>query len=244
MLRGADGTSRTLIERSWRAASRVVEASRVVIATDDVRIADAAHGFGAEVVMTPRDCRNGTERCAAAIAQMDERYDIVVNLQGDAPLTPPGLVSRLLERMVADEALPVCTPALPCTPTMLAALVEDQAAGRVGGTTVVFDDRRDALYFSKRVIPHVPPEQIAHRPGVVHLHAGLYAYRPDALAAYAALAPCVLEETEGLEQLRFLGAGIRVGVAVCPMPAWDLVELNNPGDAPMIEAIMAKHGLE
>ena len=243
-LRGADGASRPLIERSWRAARRVAEAARVVIATDSGAIAQVAAGFGAEVVMTPESCRNGTERCAAALAELGEDVDIVVNLQGDAPLTPPDLVSRLIARMTEDEALAVCTPALPCTPTMLASLVEDQAAGRVGGTTVVFDERGDALYFSKRVIPYVAAGTIAERPGLVHLHAGVYAYRPAALAAYAALDPSPLEELEGLEQLRFLGAGIRVGLAVCPMPAWDLVELNNPGDAPMIEAIMAAHGLE
>ncbi|WP_225205328.1 3-deoxy-manno-octulosonate cytidylyltransferase [Novosphingobium huizhouense] len=244
LLRGADGAQRPLVERSWRAACRVSEAARVVIATDCDEIATCARGFGAEVVMTPQHCRNGTERCAAALAALGEEVEIVVNLQGDAPLTPPALVSALIGRMRADPTLPVCTPALPCTPTMLRALVEDQAAGRVGGTTVVFDAAGDALYFSKRVIPFVPQNALAERPGAVHLHAGLYAYRPAALAAYAALPPSPLEELEGLEQLRFLDAGIRVGLAVCPMPAWDLVELNNPGDAPVIEAIMAAHGLE
>lgn len=242
-LRGADGVTRPLIERSWRAAMAAPGIDRVVVATDDVRIADVAQGFGAEVVMTPESCRNGTERCAAALAALGETPDVVINLQGDAPLTPPGLVSALLERMRADPDLPVCTPALPCTPTMLATLVADQAEGRVGGTTVVFDRQRDALYFSKRVIPHVAPERIARSPGAVHLHAGLYAYRPAALATYAQAAPSVLEDLEGLEQLRFLDSGIRVGLAVCAMPAWDLVELNNPGDAPLIEAIMMSHGL-
>ncbi len=242
-LRGADGVARPLIERSWRAAMAVPGIDRVVVATDDARIADAAHGFGADVVMTPDTCRNGTERCAAALDALGERPDLVINLQGDAPLTPPGLVSALLARMRAEPDLPVCTPALPCTPTMLAALVADQAEGRVGGTTVVFDRRQDALYFSKRVIPHVAADQIAQAPGMVHLHAGLYGYRPQALEAYAATPASVLEETEGLEQLRFLDAGIRIGLAVCPMPEWDLIELNNPGDAPMIEAIMAAHGL-
>lgn len=242
-LRGADGVARPLIERSWRAATAVPGIDRVVVATDDARIADVAHGFGAEVAMTPESCRNGTERCAAALAVLGERPELVINLQGDAPLTPPGLVTALLDRMRAEPDLPVCTPALPCTPTMLAALVADQAEGRVGGTTVVFDRRHDALYFSKRVIPHVAPERITQTPGAVHLHAGLYAYRPAALEAYAAAPAGQLEDLEGLEQLRFLDAGIRVGLALCPMPAWDLIELNNPGDAPMIEAIMAAHGL-
>lgn len=242
-LRGTDGTARTLIERSWRAAQAVVGIDRVVIATDDRRIAEVAHGFGADVVMTPRSCRNGTERCAAALLALGEAPDIVINLQGDAPLTPAHFVTAIRDRMVADPDLAMCTPAVPCSPTLLAALVEDQAQGRVGGTTVVFNRSHEALYFSKRVIPHVAPERIAREAGAVHLHVGVYAYRPSALAAYTALAPSLLEELEGLEQLRFLDAGIRIELAICPQPEWDVIELNNPSDVPAIEAILAARGL-
>ena len=87
-LRGADGVSRTLVQRSWEAAMAVNGADRVVVATDDDRIRAEAEGFGAEVVMTSSECRNGTERCAEAHAALGGGFDIVVNLQGDAPLTP------------------------------------------------------------------------------------------------------------------------------------------------------------
>ena len=87
-LKGATGTSRSLIRRSWDAAMSVNGADRVVVATDDVRIADHAAAFGAEVVMTAESCRNGTERCAEAHDRLGGGYEIVVNLQGDAPLTP------------------------------------------------------------------------------------------------------------------------------------------------------------
>lgn len=242
-LRGADGTARTLVERSWLAAQAVPGIDRAVIATDDARIADHARAFGADVAMTPETCRNGTERCAAALEVLGEMPDIVINLQGDAPLTPAEYVSAIRERMIAAPDLAMCTPAVPCSPTMLAALVEDQAAGRVGGTTVVFNHRHEALYFSKRVIPYVAPDRIASASGTVHLHLGVYAYRPAALAAYLALPPSALEELEGLEQLRFLDAGITVGLAVCPQPAWDVIELNNPSDVPAIEAILAARGM-
>ena len=242
-LRGHDGTARTLIERSWLAARAVAGIDRVVIATDDARIADHAAAFGADVAMTPETCRNGTERCAAALDVLGETPDIVINLQGDAPLTPADYVSAIRDRMIAEPGLAMCTPAVPCSPTMLASLVEDQAAGRVGGTTVVFGSRHEALYFSKRVIPYVAPEKIAQEAGAVHLHLGVYAYRPEALAAYLALPPSPLEELEGLEQLRFLDAGITVGLAVCPKPQWDVIELNNPTDVPAIEAILAARGI-
>jgi len=100
------------------------------------------------------------------------------------------------------------------------------------------------LYFSKRVIPHVAAERIARASDIVHLHVGVYAYRPDALARYSAHPLGVLEDVEGLEQLRFLDAGVRVGVAVCAKPAWDVIELNNPSDVPAIEAILATHGID
>lgn len=253
-LRGDDGTTRPLIEWSWRAAKAAAEAAtgptadgsvsiaRIVIATDDERIAETARGFGAEVVMTPGSCRNGTERCAAALDALGESPDIVVNLQGDAPLTPADLIGATLARMVADPDLPVCTPVVPCSPAMLTGLLQDQAEGRVGGTTAVFNARHDALYFSKRVLPYVPQDRIAGH--LVHLHLGLYAYRPAALSAYLAHPPCMLEELEGLEQLRFLDAGIRVGLAVCPVPSWDVIELNNPSDTAAIEAALRQRAAQ
>ncbi|MEP2846618.1 MAG: NTP transferase domain-containing protein, partial [Alphaproteobacteria bacterium] len=96
-LTGATGQKQSLIERSWRAASAVSGVDRVVVATDDDRIREAAEGFGAEVVMTSEACANGTERCAEAHAALGGGYDIVVNLQGDAPLTPHWFVEGLVQ---------------------------------------------------------------------------------------------------------------------------------------------------
>ena len=101
MLRDPDGTARSLIERSWRAARAVRGIDRVVVATDDDRIRAAAEGFGAEVVMTSSEWRNGTERCAEAHARLGGGYDAVVNLQGDAPLTPPWFIEDLLAGLAA-----------------------------------------------------------------------------------------------------------------------------------------------
>ena len=96
VLKGATGEARSLIERSWRAAMDVKGVDRVVVATDDDRIGEAANGFGAEVVMTSENCANGTERCAEAHSTLGGGYDIVVNLQGDAPLTPSWFVEELI----------------------------------------------------------------------------------------------------------------------------------------------------
>jgi 3-deoxy-manno-octulosonate cytidylyltransferase (CMP-KDO synthetase) len=244
MIRGAGGQARSLIERSWRAARAVGQASHVLVATDDDRIRQAAEAFGAEVVMTPEDCANGTERCAAALRATQYDADIIVNLQGDAPLTLPSMVEALIERMKADPQLAVCTPVIACTRTMLASLRADEAAGRVGGTTAVLAANGDALYFSKRIIPYLSPDAALENASKVFLHLGVYAYRRAALMEYAESPSSVLEELEGLEQLRFLDRGIRVGAVVCPTPEWDLMELNNPEDLPGIEAALIARGID
>jgi 3-deoxy-manno-octulosonate cytidylyltransferase (CMP-KDO synthetase) len=243
-LRGAGGIAQPLIERTWRTARAIPGIRRVVIATDDARIATAARDFGADVVMTPATCRNGTERCAAVLDALDHDPDLVINLQGDAPLTPSACVTALIDLIARDRDIAVATPAMACTPDLLSALIADQQAGRVGGTTVVFDRAGRALYFSKQVIPHLSTTRLETAAHNVHLHMGVYAYRPAALRAYAASAPSPLEELEGLEQLRFCDIGLPVGVALCPTPDWLPIECNNPADVPLIERVLAELGIE
>jgi 3-deoxy-manno-octulosonate cytidylyltransferase (CMP-KDO synthetase) len=242
-LRGAGGDPKPLIRRSWEAAQAVPGIARVVVATDDARIAQAARDFGAAVAMTPETSRNGTERCAAALAAIGEA-DIIVNLQGDAPLTPPSFVSALIDAMTADPAIEVATPALRVTPEIHRRLLADQREGRVGGTTAAISTDGDALYFSKSVIPHVSKSTIGDPALPVFLHIGVYAYRRAALEAYAALPPTPLEALEGLEQLRFIEHGRRVRVVEVAAPGYDIWELNNPQDVAPIEAALAARGLD
>jgi 3-deoxy-manno-octulosonate cytidylyltransferase (CMP-KDO synthetase) len=242
-LKGAGGEPKPLIRRSWEAASAVPGVAQVIVATDDDRIADTARGFGAEVAMTPTSCANGTERCAAALGAVRADVDLIVNLQGDAPLAPPHFLSALIESMSAEPALPVGTPAIRATPEVQRRLMADQAAGRVGGTTVAVGAAARALYFSKSVIPHVPPGRIGD-PGLpLFLHVGVYAYRRAALLDYAAAPASPLEELEGLEQLRFLDMGLVIRVVEVDARGYDIWELNNPEDAPVIEAALAHRGI-
>ena len=238
MLRLPDGTRQPLIRLAWEAARAVPGISAVYVATDDARVAEAAKGFGAEVILTSETCRNGTERCAEALAEGALDADLVVNLQGDAPLTPPWFVSDLVARMAEDAAADVATPVLRLDAQGLRHFREDRAAGRVGGTTAVFDARGRALYFSKEVIPFTgegdPPAPIP----VFH-HVGVYAYRPAALAAYGRLPEGPLERLEGLEQLRFLENGIPVACVEVAARGRAFWELNNPEDIPRIETALA-----
>ncbi len=243
-LRGASGEKRSLIRRSWEAAMAVPEAGRVIVATDDQRIAAAARDFGAEVAMTPETCRNGTERCAAVASMLGPEHDLIVNLQGDAPLTPPWFVSALIADMERNPETPVATPVLRCDAPALAGFLQDRAAGRVGGTTAVFDADRRALYFSKEVLPYTGrPVRSGEQIPVFH-HVGVYAYRRAVLADYASLEPRPLELWEGLEQLRFMEHGISVRCVEVDGRGRGFWELNNPSDVARLEAMLSQLGMD
>lgn len=243
-LKGASGVSRSLIERSWMAASAVRGVARVVVATDDDRIQSACEAFGAEVVMTSEDCANGTERCAETRQTLGDDYEIVVNLQGDAPLTPPWFIEDLVKGLRAAPDAGVATPVLRCDGKALSGLLADRRAGRVGGTTAVFAPDRSALYFSKEVIPFTGCTYADGDPTPVFHHVGVYAYRANALLKYPRWAAGPLETLEGLEQLRFMENGHKVLCVEVDARGRHFWELNNPEDVPKIEAMMGDMGLD
>jgi 3-deoxy-manno-octulosonate cytidylyltransferase (CMP-KDO synthetase) len=242
-LKGAGGQPKPLILRSVEAARRVRGVSGVFVLTDDDRIADTCNRYGVGVIMTSPECRNGTERCAEALASLHEP-ELVINFQGDALLTPARFVEALIERMEADGGALVATPAMQLRSSEVRALQGEEEAGRVGGTSVVTDAQGRALYFSKRLIPHLPANALDGEMSPVRLHVGVYAYRPKALERYAATPVSELETLEGLEQLRFLVAGVPVAVVDVETPPFALRELNNPEDVAPIEQALAEAGLE
>jgi 3-deoxy-manno-octulosonate cytidylyltransferase (CMP-KDO synthetase) len=242
-LKGASGVTKPLIQRSVEAARRVKGVSGVFVLTDDERIADGCAPAKVGVIMTSPECRNGAERCAEALSSLHEP-DLVINFQGDALLTPPGFVEALIARLESDKDALVATPAMRLRSEEVRALQAEEAAGRVGGTTVVTDDQGHALYFSKRLIPHLPLGALDGEMSPVRLHVGVYAYRPEALERYVATPVSELEVLEGLEQLRFLAAGIPIAVVDVETPPFALRELNNPDDVAPIEQALAEAGLE
>lgn len=241
-LKGATGEVKSLIQRSWEAACQVSGVDRVVVATDDDRIRQAAQVFGAEVVMTSQNCANGTERCAETFANLGGGFDVVVNLQGDAPLTPAWFVEDLVAGLLADPAAKVATPVLRCDGRALNGFIDDRKAGRVGGTTAVFTKDHHALYFSKEVVPFTSEIYADDAETPVFHHVGVYAYRPSALAEYPTWQAGPLEHLEGLEQLRFMEHGNKVLCVEVDARGRQFWELNNPEDVPRIEAMMAEMG--
>ena len=154
-------------------------------------------------------------------------------------------VEALIEAMQASQDADIATPVLRCDGATLNGFLADRKAGRVGGTTAVFDGNRKALYFSKEVIPYIGTtfaDDVAETP-VFH-HVGVYAYRPAALAAYPGWAVGPLEQLEGLEQLRFMESGGAVLCVEVDARGRQFWELNNPEDVPRIETMMSQMGLE
>lgn len=235
-LRGVDGREKPLIQWSWEAARRAADLARILVATDDARIAAAVESFGGEVAMTSPFARNGTERCAEALDASGLAPELVINLQGDSPLVRRSDILALVEtrRSTSEEVL---TPYIACDAAMEAALLAEDRAGRVGGTTVVTDQNGRALYFSKRPIPY----RSAVEPRL-KLHVGLYAYTPDALRRYANGEPTPLEQAEGLEQLRFLEQGIPVRAVEVEPRAGGFWEVNNPEDVKRVETMLGTTG--
>lgn len=188
--------------------------------------------------MTSSDCVNGTERCAEAISNIDYDYDLIVNLQGDAPLSPAWFVEDLINSFKGNKEADMATPVLRCDEETIMALKEDRSEGRVGGTTAVFDKNNKALYFSKEVLPYSNDKKTT----IFH-HVGIYAYKPKALKEYIGWTSGPLEEAEGLEQLRFLENGGYINCVEVNGKGRAFWEVNNPSDVPKVNAMLKKLGI-
>ena len=234
-----NGKSKPLIQLSWEAAKRVKGINNIFVATDNFEIKRTAESFGAEVVMTSSKCENGTARCAEAVRIKGINDDIIINFQGDDPLTPKSFVEILVSTMNSDKTIQVSTPILQCNKNHFSKLINDRKNDRVGATTVVFDHNNDALYFSKEVIPYIGSKKIftANLRPVYH-HVGVYAYRNKILKQYGSWNESHLEKLEGLEQLRFLVQGKKIRCVLIKDPSLPFWELNNPSDKKIIEKML------
>jgi len=217
----ADVAGKPLIQRVVERA-RESGAASIVIATDDNRIRDVAQAFGARVCMTRADHRSGTDRLAEVIEQLAiAEGEIVVNLQGDEPLMPPGLIRQVAQALESSRT------------TMMATAchaIHDRAEFlNPNVVKVVFDRDGHALNFSRAPIPW-PRDAMAGKangPVDAYRHIGLYGYRAGFVRRYAAWPPCELEQLEQLEQLRVLWHGERIAVCVAdevPGPGVDTPE--------------------
>ncbi len=202
-------------EQAWKS-----KLDAVVVATDDIRIADEVLKFGGKYVMTDPRHQSGTDRCCEAVQMLEEQYDAVINIQGDEPFIDPRHIDLLVDLISRDD-------------TQLASLVKrvEDAEDLFGSTKVkvVMDKTGKALYFSRNPIPFM--QNVAHekwmQKGRFYQHIGIYAYKTETLHQIAKMQPSALEQAESLEQLRWLENGLSIRMAVV---AGESVSIDTPDD--------------
>jgi len=195
----ADIAGKPMIEHVYRRAAAAKTVSRVIVATDDGRIADAVARFGGEAIMTSPAHQSGTDRLAEVAASLP--CDIVVNVQGDEPVLAPETIDAAVAPLITDLSVQMST---------LRRRITDAAdLHNPNVTKVVVDRQGNALYFSRAPIPYTRPGQPA-APAWVHI--GMYVYRRETLLRLASLPQTDMERSEALEQLRAIEHGIRIRV--------------------------------
>lgn len=235
-----DVAGRSLLKRVWDIANAVRGVSQVYVTTDDQRIADHAAGFGAPVLLTSPDCPTGTDRVHAALGQMARKPDALINLQGDAVLTPPWVVQALVDAFHADPATGMVTAAVHCTWKQVEEIEALKKQSPTSGTLVTMDKFGRALYFSKAIIPYLRKRDIG--PSPVHRHIGIYGYSAAVLEQLCSLEQTPLESAEQLEQLRALENGIPIKVVVVDYRGRTHGSIDSPEDIPVVEQIIAREG--
>jgi 3-deoxy-manno-octulosonate cytidylyltransferase (CMP-KDO synthetase) len=217
----ADIAGRPMIEHVYRRAASATSVARVIVATDDRRIADAVQAFGGEARMTSSSHESGTDRLAEVAASLD--CDLIVNVQGDEPLLAPETIDAAVAPFTADPGLEMST---------LVRKISDPAdMANPNVTKAVLDERGFAMYFSRAPIPY---ERSAHADAWAHI--GLYVYRRDVLLRFTSLAPTALERAEALEQLRALEHGIRIKAVETRHESF---EVNTPEDLEQVRRLLA-----
>jgi 3-deoxy-manno-octulosonate cytidylyltransferase (CMP-KDO synthetase) len=225
-----------MVQRVYERVRRASRVDRVLVATDDERIAAVVRSFGGEAVLTSPAHASGSDRLAEAAAALDA--EVIVNVQGDEPLIDPAAIDAVVEPFDGEPALPMSTVSLPLRS------LEDMMSPSV--VKVVTDARGNALYFSRSPIPFVrdggPPDARAAAEralalGLARQHVGLYAYRRDALLRFAGLPRSPLEEAEGLEQLRALAAGMTIRVV--PREGENGRAVDTPADLEQVRLLLA-----
>jgi 3-deoxy-manno-octulosonate cytidylyltransferase (CMP-KDO synthetase) len=185
----------------------------VFVATDDKRIAEHAETLKVPYFITPASAPTGSDRVLSAMRQFDEWPDFVINLQGDAPFTPPSVLRALIKAFADNPRAEVVTPVHQLSWDDLDRLRENKKTTPFSGTCAVLNAQNQALWFSKTIIPAIRKEDDLRanaRISPVYQHMGLYGFRTDILEKFCALPQGVYEQLEGLEQLRMLENGIKI----------------------------------
>ncbi|MCD7972938.1 MAG: 3-deoxy-manno-octulosonate cytidylyltransferase [Candidatus Azobacteroides sp.] len=197
-----------MIQRVYNQVKNVLD--KVVIATDDQKIMEVADGYGSKVIMTSGNHKSGTDRCYEAYSKLEEKYDVIVNIQGDEPFIKPSQIELLL-RCFENPTTQIATLVKPYEKEENIFSLENPNTPKV-----VIDKKKRAIYFSRSVIPYLRnvPKKEWLSSHTYYKHIGLYAYKAEVLKEITSLPPSALEIAESLEQLRWLEAGYVINVGI------------------------------
>jgi 3-deoxy-manno-octulosonate cytidylyltransferase (CMP-KDO synthetase) len=230
---------KALLRRVWERCQKAKALDSVIVATDDMRVAEAAFNWGAEIVLTSKKHCSGTDRIAE-VARRTKEFAFIVNIQGDEPLVEPHLVDRIVEKLRSDRAINIVTAAHP--------FEKPADALSPNQVKVVIDLYGNALYFSRAAIPAPRsdgfpamgiPRRLLSRRSLFLRHQGIYGFRRNALLQFVKWKPTPLERAESLEQLRALENGVKVHVLIT---AKGSPGIDTPADAKALEEKLARRG--
>lgn len=214
-----DIAGKAMIQRVYEQASKAVSLADVIVATDDNRIREAVLAFGGKVCMTAETHQSGTDRCAE-VAQHYPNYDAIINIQGDEPFIDPAQIDALANCLKQNGV---------AIATLIKAIKETSDLDNPNLPKVVCSQDQRALYFSRSAVPHlrgIPTEKwLEYRS--YYKHIGLYGYRRDTLLELAQLQPSALEQSEALEQLRWLDYGYSIHTAITQV---ETIAIDTPED--------------
>lgn len=213
-----------LIQHVWERCAKAKGIDAVIVATDDIRIAECAFAFGAEVAMTSPKHRSGTDR-VAEVAKKLSGFSHVINVQGDEPMVDPVVVAKLAAVMTKDRGIEMITSA--------SVFAADDDLTNPNMVKVVLDREKNGLYFSRSPIPYVRADGV--RPNF-YRHQGIYGYTTKFLLQFVKWKPGILEQAESLEQLRALENGAKIRVVLAKQAA---VSVDTAEDVRVVEKLLA-----
>lgn len=218
---------KSMLQRVYEQTAKSKLLSEIIVATDDLRIAEHANTFGAKVVLTKAEHPSGTDRCYEAYQLNGKIVDYVINIQGDEPFLDPEQIDSLAA--VCSSGVEIATQMIKCT--------SHEVLFDTGEVKIVLNTNNEALYFSRNVIPHIKgeAEKNWHNCFDYYRHVGMYAYRSDILEKITRLSPSLLEKVESLEQLRWLENGYKIK---CIETAYDSHCVDTPEDIEKVIRLM------
>ncbi len=240
---------KSMLERVSEVAKKATEPYNdidIFITTEDKRIADHANEIGMACISTPPICLTGSDRVLSAIRQLDQWPDFIINLQGDAPFTSPLVIQKIFGHFKANPNSQVITPVHRLSWTDLDRLRKAKEKTPFSGTTAIINEDKQALWFSKNIIPAIRGEKELRQASPIspiYQHIGLYGFRSDILEKFCSLKQSNYEHLEGLEQLRMLENDIQISAVEIDIDEGMIQSgIDSPQDIKRAEKHIKKYG--